>query len=88
MPDRNVTQTQFRWIVGGLTAAFIASQYFTFQFHTDQRVRIWDRIKENDMQRQLVSVQLATLQGQVNVIVANTKTLLEISRSKDNAVSD
>lgn len=80
--DRNcVTMPLFCWVIGGLAAVFLAMLFLTSQFHVDQRQGLEDRVERYDEQRQLVSVQLATLQGQVAVVLKNTEHIMKSLRS-------
>jgi hypothetical protein len=85
MPDeqRFVTYALFFWVVGGLAAFQTGAIYVTNLFHTEQRVRVWNALREYDQQRQLVSVQLATLQGRVDEIAANTTVIRDLLNERN-----
>lgn len=79
--EKYVTVSLFYWVIGGVSAGFLAMLFVTSQFHVDQRSALDERVRRYDEQRQLVSVQLATLQGQVAVVISNTETILKSLRS-------
>lgn len=53
------------------------------QFHTDQRVRLWDRVENLDAQRELVSVQLAALKGEVSAVRATVEAIYHKLATKE-----